>query len=197
MKLKQLKVLLISKALEIARRLISHMGLTGIVARAHRPELEQSLLRVAIGGLVLLYLIVHVYSDDRVTDDEGQVLWVAVAFFAFSIALTVQILASHNISIARRFLGMVADNAVTSYCLIQTGEPGAVIIGVYLFITFGNGFRYGRSYLHACQIMSLAGFATVILKSEFWRAEMSREHGNRHLDLGASLLRRRSRTTNY
>jgi len=177
MKLKQLKVLLISNALEIARRLISHMGLTGVVARAHRPELEQSLLRVAIGGLVLLYLILHVYSDDRVTDDEGQVLWVAVAFFAFSIALTVQILASHNISIARRFLGMVADNAVTTYCLIQTGEPGAVIIGVYLFITFGNGFRYGRPYLHACQIMSLAGFATVMLKSEFWRAEMSLSMG--------------------
>jgi two-component system sensor histidine kinase RpfC len=68
---------------------------------------------------------------------------------------------------------MVADNAVTSYCLIQTGEPGAVIIGVYLFITFGNGFRYGRRYLHACQILSLAGFALVMVMSEFWRAEMS------------------------
>ena len=63
--------------------------------------------------------------------------------------------------------------ALTSYCLIQTGEPGAVIIGVYLFITFGNGFRYGRSYLHACQIMSLMGFALVVALSDFWRQEMS------------------------
>ena len=132
------------------------------VARAHRPELEQSLLRVAIGGLVLLYLVIHVYRDSQVTDDEAQVLWVAIGFFLFSIALTAQILTSQSVSVARRFLGMVADNGVTSYCLIQTGEPGAVIIGVYLFITFGNGFRYGRAYLHACQIMSLVGFTLVM-----------------------------------
>lgn len=144
-----------------------------MVARAHRPELEQSLLRVAIGGLVLLYLMLHVYRDHHVKDDEAQVLWVAVGFFLFSIALTLQILTSHQVSIARRFLGMVADNAVTSYCLIQTGEPGAVIIGVYLFITFGNGFRYGRAYLHACQVMSLVGFGLVCALSDFWRAEMS------------------------
>jgi two-component system sensor histidine kinase RpfC len=48
-----------------------------------------------------------------------------------------------------------------------------VIIGVYLFITFGNGFRYGRTYLHVCQIMSLLGFAMVIAMNDFWRHEMS------------------------
>ena len=73
-----------------------------------------------------------------------------IGFFLFSIGLTAQILTSHSVSVARRFLGMVADNGVTSYCLIQTGEPGAVIIGVYLFIiTFGNGFRYGR-HISSC-----------------------------------------------
>lgn len=173
MNIERLPAQLFSSALEMATRSISHFGLVDRIARTHRPELEQSLLRVAIGGLVLVYLIFSVYRDHHVTDDEAQVLWVAIGFFVFSIALTFEILSSQKISIARRYLGMVADNAVTSYCLIQTGEPGAVIIGVYLFITFGNGFRYGRPYLHACQVMSLAGFATVITMSEFWRAEMS------------------------
>jgi two-component system sensor histidine kinase RpfC len=153
--------------------IVARLGLADMLARAHRPELEQALLRVAIGGLVLVYLACSVYRDSRVTPDEAQVIWVAIGFFAFSVLLTLQVLTSGGVSIARRYLGMVADNAVTSYCLIQTGEPGAVIIGVYLFITFGNGFRYGRRYLHACQILSLAGFALVIVMSEFWRAEMS------------------------
>jgi two-component system sensor histidine kinase RpfC len=156
-----------------ATALVARLGLTKMPARAQRPELEQSLLRVAIGGLVLVYLAFSVYRDSHVTQDEAQVLWVAIGFFAFSVLLTLQVLTSGGVSIARRYLGMIADNAVTSYCLIQTGEPGAVIIGVYLFITFGNGFRYGRSYLHACQILSLAGFALVMVMSEFWRAEMS------------------------
>lgn len=154
--------------------MLARLGIPGaVLARAHQPELEQSLLRVTIGGLVLVYLAFSVYRDSHVSEDEAQVLWVAIGFFAFSIALTLQILTSGGVSIARRYLGMFADNAVTSYCLIQTGEPGAVIIGVYLFITFGNGFRYGRAYLHACQILSLAGFALVMIMSDFWRAEMS------------------------
>ena len=104
-------------------------------------------------------------------------LQVAVGFFVFSIALTFQIVTSNAVSVARRFLGMVADNGVTTYCLIQTGEPGAVIIGVYLFITFGNGFRYGRAYLHVCQVMSLIGFGLVVGMGEFWRHEMSLSMG--------------------
>ncbi len=158
MKTGRLQMPLVPIAMSIAKRLASRFGLTDMLARVHRPELEQSLLRVAIGGMVLIYLIFNGYRDGKITDEEASVLSVAIGFFLFSIALTAQILTSHSVSVARRFLGMVADNGVTSYCLIQTGEPGAVIIGVYLFITFGNGFRYGRAYLHACQVMSLVGF---------------------------------------
>ena len=71
-------------------------------------------------------------------------------------------------SVGRRYLGMVADNAVTSFCLMQMGEGGAVVIGVYLFITFGNGFRYGRRYLHACQALGVVGFTAVLVLSDFW-----------------------------
>ena len=63
---------------------------------------------------------------------------------------------------------MVADNAVTTYCLMNMGEGGAVVIGVYLFITFGNGFRYGRIYLHICQLMGVVGFSAVLAFSSFW-----------------------------
>src|SRR4030095_15044849 len=108
-----------SDALHRVKRFASHWGLGKVVAVAQRPELEQALLRVTIGGLVLLYLAAHVYRDAVVTDDEAQVLWVAIGFFVFSISLTAQILRAQSVSVARRFLGMVADNAVTSYCLIQ------------------------------------------------------------------------------
>ena len=164
---------MVPTAISIAKGLVSRFGLTNKLAHVHRPELEQSLLRVTIGGLVLVYLIFNGYRDGTITDEEASVLSVAIGFFVFSIALTAQILASHSVSVARRFVGMIADNGVTSFCLIQTGEPGAVIIGVYLFITFGNGFRYGRTYLHACQVMSLVGFTLVVAMSDFWRQEMS------------------------
>lgn len=173
MKTERFQLPMVPTAISIAKDLVSRFGLTNMLARAHRPELEQSLLRVVIGGLVLVYLIFNGYRDGKITAEEISVLSVAVGFFVFSIALTAQILASHSVSVARRYLGMIADNGVTSFCLIQTGEPGAVIIGVYLFITFGNGFRYGRTYLHACQVMSLVGFTLVVAMSDFWHQEMS------------------------
>ena len=74
---------------------------------------------------------------------------------------------------------MVADNAVTSFCLMQMGEGGAVVIGVYLFITFGNGFRYGRRYLHVCQALGVAGFTAVLILSDFW---------SQHVAIGTGFL---------
>ncbi len=159
--------------LRLAHCWLTRDGLNSLVEGTHRPELEQSLLRVIIGGLVLGYLFIHAFRDGSIAGHETEVLGVAVTFFLFSIGLTAQVLTSHPISVVRRFVGMVADNAATSYCLIQTGEAGAVIIGVYLFVTFGNGFRYGRKYLHACQVMNLAGFALVILLSDYWHTQIS------------------------
>ena len=109
----------------------------------------------------------------------SEVLFVSISFSLFALALVVRILTSGETSVFRRLLGMVADNAVTSYCLIRMDEGGAVILGVYLFVTFGNGFRYGRRYLHVCQGMALIGFITVLVFSPFW---------SKHLPIGLGYL---------
>jgi two-component system sensor histidine kinase RpfC len=139
-----------------------------LVATAHRPELEQSSLRVLIAGIVMVYLFWYASRDGAVSPSEGAVLQVSILFFAFSLALMLRVLMTARPSVPRRYLGMVADNAVTSFCLMQMGEGGAVVIGVYLFITFGNGFRYGRRYLHVCQAMGVIGFTAVLVLSDFW-----------------------------
>ncbi len=138
-------------------------------AGAPRSELEQATLRVAIGAIVLVYLI---WYSARSESSSGQpmpeVLGVAIAFFVFAVALTVRLVSVVNISIFRRLVAMVVDNAATSYCLMRMDEGGAVILGVYLFVTFGNGFRYGRFYLHLSQVMGLVGFSLVLMFSPFW-----------------------------
>jgi two-component system sensor histidine kinase RpfC len=141
------------------------------LAGSERPELEQAALRVAIVGLVLLYLIYQASISDGRTARE--VAWVAFATFSVSVALLFRILYVGGTSVARRIFGIVVDNAATSYCLLQMEETGAIIIGVYLFVTFGNGFRYGRKYLHLCQCLALLGFGLVIAFSDYWRSHAS------------------------
>lgn len=141
---------------------------TFAVAPGTEPEEhDQATVRVRIGGAVLGYLTWHVLYRHRL--DQIDVLAVAVGFFIFSVALMLHVRGAPPNSVGRRFLGMILDNAVTSFCLIRIGEDGAVVLGVYLFIIFGNGFRFGRPYLHACQVMSLLGFFFVWWASPFWR----------------------------
>lgn len=151
-----------------AKRWLSRDGLKEMLSAARGPELEQSLIRVGIGGVFLAYLAWYVLRNSEVPREEADVLPVAIGFFVFSVALTLRILEAPDVSVARRFLGMIADNVVTTFCLIRMAEGGAVVLGVYLFITFGNGFRFGRFYLHACQLMGLAGFSLVYVVSPFW-----------------------------
>jgi two-component system sensor histidine kinase RpfC len=125
------------------------------------------------------YLFWYSLRDSTVSDREQSVLSVSVLFFVFGLALMLRVLSTARPSVARRYLAMVADNAVTSFCLMQMGEGGAVVIGVYLFITFGNGFRYGRRYLHVCQLLGVIGFSCVLVLSDFW---------SHHIAIGTGFL---------
>ncbi|MBS0319281.1 MAG: response regulator [Proteobacteria bacterium] len=143
--------------------------LTERVTKAgNRAEVEQGTLRIVIAFVVMCYLTIYALRDGSVSQSEFHVLLVAAGFFLFSVALVGRTLARPHVSPLRRMVGMLADNGVTTYCLLNMGEGGAVVIGVYLFITFGNGFRYGRRYLHMCQAMAIAGFTSVLVYSEFW-----------------------------
>lgn len=143
------------------------------LARVDRPEREQATLRVVIVGLVLAYLIYASNRDAHVDVTEAQVLWVAVATLTVGLVLLCRILSVGGTSIVRRVVGMLADNGATTYCLLQMQEAGAIIVGVYLFVTFGNGFRYGRAYLHASQALSILGFGLVIALSDYWRLHLT------------------------
>jgi two-component system sensor histidine kinase RpfC len=142
-------------------------------ARVDAPELEQAVLRVALSSVVLAAFWGYVGRDEALSARESQVLTATVAFVALSLALLARIVHHGGTSKLRRYLGIVLDNAGITYFMAMMGEAGAVMFGLYLFIIFGNGFRYGRTYLHVCQIMSLTGFGAVILLDDHWLTSRS------------------------
>ena len=156
----------------VIRRWITRDGIRALIAAAPRPELEQSLLRLAIPILAALWLLGDLVLTGDLAPGEWQGLYVAFGFLAFALVLTIHILATGDrnprLTVARRFLGIVADNAVNTYFMLVVGERGALVICVYLFVTFGNGFRFGRLYLHVSQALSLVGFGVVMYLSPFW-----------------------------
>jgi two-component system sensor histidine kinase RpfC len=142
-------------------------------ARVDAPELEQAVLRVALSSVVLAVFWGYIGREEALSARESQVLTATVAFVVLSLALLARIVHHGGTSVVRRYLGIVLDNAGITFFMAMMGEAGAVMFGLYLFIIFGNGFRYGRTYLHVCQVMSLTGFGAVILLDDHWLTSRS------------------------
>jgi two-component system sensor histidine kinase RpfC len=158
----------------VAKRWLSRDGIKAMFSIAPsslsldkelEEEQDQSRIRAWIAGVVLAYLYWYVEFNHP---DKIDVLAVAVCFFVFACVWRRRVKAASRASEARVIVGMLTDNAVTTFCLIRIGEDGALILGVYLFIIFGNGFRFGRPYLHTCQLLSIIGFVLVKRYVPFW-----------------------------
>src|SRR5438034_1622515 len=150
------------------QRWLTRVRLMATVPARPRVEFEQARLRLVVAATVAVYVVWWVTRDRFVTGSESLTLSVAFAYLLFAAALCLRIHAAPNTSVRRRILGIVVDNAIASYCLILMGEWGAVVLGTYLVVTLGNGFRYGRLYLHISQCLSIVGFSVVLLVSDFW-----------------------------
>jgi two-component system, sensor histidine kinase RpfC len=146
-------------------------------------EHEQASVRLIVSGIVFCYLLAR-FNGHATPDGAGRLMWwVACGFLLYSVVIQVWIFLNPRTHPVRRLLGAFADHAATSYFMIVIGEAGAVLYGVYLFVTFGNGFRYGKSYLFFSQALSVVGFILVLIFSDFWR-----EHPTPGIGLLISLI---------
>src|SRR5713226_50990 len=147
------------------------MALKSILARirarlAARPdsEHEQALIRVAIAAGLLLYFI----AIDIVVGEVTQGLVVAGAFLPLSLLIFAAILANPGVSRLRRIGATLLDTGMCTFCMAVSGETGAPLYVIYLWVTFGNGFRYGKPYLYHSLVWSAVGFGLVLAMNDYW-----------------------------
>jgi two-component system sensor histidine kinase RpfC len=141
---------------------------------AQRPdsEHEQAIIRIAIVSIVLVYLFVSTLQDGSINPMERHALGIAVLVYVFSIGLFIRIAVNPGISPYRRLIGMLTDISATCYVMQSGGEVYSPFYIILLWVTFGNGFRYGRKYLFVSTVLSVTGFALVILINDFWRIHL-------------------------
>ena len=135
----------------------------------NRPdsEHEQAIIRFCVGGLAAAYLVVSAVEDGLITPGERGTFWLAAAFFAGAIAIFAWIVARPGVSVPRRLVGMALDLGATTAVLALNGDMAGPVFPVYLWVSFGNGFRFGRRYLAASAVLSLLGFLLAVAISDF------------------------------
>lgn len=139
-------------------------------------EHEQAKLRVVISLVVFAYLVIT-YHLREIDFFSKPVFLLSGLYFIYSLVLISIIYIHPNISVSRRILGMLADIATLTYGMYLTGEIGSPFYMMYLWVIFGNGFRFGRPYLAASSVASTIGFSLLIAYSDFWGT-------NFHLSIG-------------
>lgn len=136
----------------------------------NRPdsEHEQAALRVVIGSVIFAYLYFAVSWDGVIQPAEWNFLFAGLLIIPISLVILLSAIFSPNVSAVRRFIGMGIDLGFTTYALYVLDDLGTPMISVYLWVTFGNGFRYGTKYLGAAALTSVCGFSLVLFTSEYW-----------------------------
>jgi two-component system sensor histidine kinase RpfC len=131
-------------------------------------EHGQAILRIVIFAEVLAYMAASFPGGGR---ERGELLLLqglsAALVLALVLLLAIFIWPAPNVT--RRVVGMVADTGAATFIMFLAGEAGVAMVGVYLFITFGNGFRYGAAYLFVSQALCLVGCGAVLLFAPYWQ----------------------------
>jgi two-component system sensor histidine kinase RpfC len=133
-------------------------------------EHEQALIRLAIAFLILVYLL-GVLSVSAGDDKPSGLVWagrVIVVETALGLGLVLAILARPSPNNLRRYIGMVADYSTLAAMMILYDRDLALLYVVYLWVTIGNGLRYGPRFLAVAIGMAGISFALVVTNSGYW-----------------------------
>lgn len=130
-------------------------------------ELEQAIIRIAV-GLVILCLIIYSYLTNTLSHQEYIAFKIDFVFEILSILLVLAIVKNKFNSVIRRLSGAWLDIGTASVFMAFTGDIGVMIVAVYLWVIFGNGFRYGKKYLYHSQALSIIGFLIATQYNPYW-----------------------------
>lgn len=141
---------------------------------ANREDAEhvQVMIRLGIVGVAVFYFHSAYFAG---SSDNQQ--FVAMARLASSIALVVTVglavalVIRPQVSVVRRVIGMLHDVAAISVAMFLGEGAAAGVAAIYLWVTLGNGFRYGNPYLYSCAVLSFVSFALVFWFSSYWREQ--------------------------
>ncbi|MGH7222601.1 MAG: ATP-binding protein, partial [Gemmataceae bacterium] len=125
-------------------------------------EHEMSVNRLVFATLITSYLLL---SGAPLT---GAAVLGMIVFAAGAVAIVAHLLAWPAVNVPRRYAALVWDIGFVAYEMHVGDDLTAILYPVFLWVIFGNGFRFGIAYLRVAMLLSMASFALVVATTPFW-----------------------------
>ncbi|WAC29084.1 sensor histidine kinase [Ancylobacter sp. SL191] len=132
---------------------------------------------MSFNRLIFAFIIVIVLAVNSTTSDVHESLRVMALYIVLALGVLGHILIRPAISRARRVFALLLDCGFLGWQLHLGGEVAALFYPIYLWVIFGNGFRFGVAALLTAIPVAVLSFATVMWTTPFWRDQW-------HLSLG-------------
>lgn len=141
-------------------------------------ELEQANIRIP-AAIIIFGLVTYNYLTQSLSHQEYVAFKILFVYALLSSLLITAILKNKFTPIHRRLAGAWLDMVAVSVFMSLTADIGVMLVAVYLWVIFGNGFRYGKKYLYHAQALSITGFIIATNLSPYWET---------HQTIGYSLI---------
>ena len=141
-------------------------------------ELEQANIRVP-AAIIIFALATYSFFTHALGNPDLVAFKVLFVYATLSLLLIAIILKGKLNPIYRRLAGAWLDIVAVSVFMSLTADIGVMLVAVYLWVIFGNGFRYGKKYLYHAQVLSIIGFIFATNLSSYWET---------HKTIGYSLI---------
>lgn len=134
-------------------------------------ERSQAVVRFIIIPFFATYLVVNMYNQDVSASVKWTFIVYMVCYTIISVLLYIDIKKYPGEYTLRRVFSMAHDYIAMTYALSLGGQSSLPVYAILLWVTVGNGLRFGPRYLIAATGLALLSLGITIYFNSFWRAD--------------------------
>ena len=131
-----------------------------------RPDSEHEMSFNRLGFAAIIVAILISGEKNGASDSALDSM---IVFIVLALTILGHIIIFPKICQTRRILALLLDCGFLSWQIHLGGQKVALFYPVYLWVIFGNGFRFGLAYLAAAVPVATISFALVVATTPFWR----------------------------
>jgi two-component system, sensor histidine kinase RpfC len=144
----------------------------GAVARARRAEpleFDQILVRFAVGFVITTYVALSQLLEEPDAQSAAVIIALLLGAWSLGAGFLAHLALWPQRRLERRTVSICTD-AIALSLLIGFGEKSAAMFfPIYLWVTLGNGFRFGIGYMYGAIAANAGCFVVMAALTPYWR----------------------------